>query len=167
MDSAVTSSELHSDTGSIADSDLREVDLELAAATAPTQVVEVSIHQSLVKESPAIVAGQAPTMDIVTTMPLCAQLITCIHAPPLRVTSNQLLLSSTSTTTPLIVAAPSFPPVTQGPISMLPGAPISLSGEPGMPVALPAPYRAPVRCQRCTAPYTALERRTAPHISQA
>ena len=36
MDLASTSSELHSDTGSIADSDLREVDLELAAATAPT-----------------------------------------------------------------------------------------------------------------------------------
>ena len=66
MDSASTSSELHSDTGSIADSDLREVDLELDAATAPTQVVEVSINQSSVKESPAIVAGQALTMDIVT-----------------------------------------------------------------------------------------------------
>ena len=87
VDYASTSSELHSDTGSVADSDLREVDLELAAATAPTHVVEVSIHQIWVQESPAIVAGQAPTMDIVTTMPLCTQLITCAHAPPLGVSS--------------------------------------------------------------------------------
>ena len=41
MDSESTSSELLSETGSIADSDLRDVDLELAAVTAPTQVVEV------------------------------------------------------------------------------------------------------------------------------
>ena len=135
MDLACTSSELSSDTESIADSNLREVDLELAAATAPTQVVEVSIHQSLVEESPAIVAGQALTMDIVATVLLCAQSITCMHAPPLGVSSNQLLLSSTSTTAPLLVAGPSFPPVMQGPISMLPGAPISFSGVPRMPGA--------------------------------
>ena len=48
MDLASTSLELHLDTGSIADSDIREVDLELAAATAPTEVVTVSVHQSLV-----------------------------------------------------------------------------------------------------------------------
>ena len=92
------------DTGSIADSDIREVDLELAAATAPSQVVEVSIYQGLVEEPPAIVEGQAPIMDVVTTVPLCAQLITSAHAPPLGVTSNQLLLSRTSTTAPLLVA---------------------------------------------------------------
>ena len=38
MDSASTSSELLSETGSIADSDLRDVDLDLAAVTTPTQV---------------------------------------------------------------------------------------------------------------------------------
>ena len=75
MDSASTSLELHLDTGSIADSDIREVDLELAAATAPTEVVTVSVHQSLVEEPPAIVEGQAPTMDIVgmQVLQVCAQ----------------------------------------------------------------------------------------------
>ena len=150
MDSASTSSELHSDTGSIADSDLREVDLELSAATVPTQVVEVSIHQSSVEEFPAIVAGQALTMDIVT-VPLCAQLITCAHAPPLGVTSNQLLLSST--TAPLLISGPSFLPVTQGPISMLPGTRISFSGVLGMPVALPTPYSA---IHSASGPYSAI-----------
>ena len=81
-------------------------------------------------------------MDNVITMPLCAQLITCAHAPPLGVTSNQLLLSSASTPAHLLVTGPSFPPATQGPISMLPGAPIALSGAPGMPVVPPAPYSA-------------------------
>ena len=118
------------------------MDLELAAATAPTQVVEVSIHQSSVEQSPAIDAGQAPTMDNVITMPLCAQLITCAHAPPLGVTSNQLLLSIAITPAHLLVTGPSFPPVTQGPISMLPCAPIAFSGVPGMPVVPPAPYSA-------------------------
>ena len=61
MDSASTSSELLSETGSIADSDLRDVDQELAAATASTQVVEVPIHQSSVEQSPAIDGGPAPT----------------------------------------------------------------------------------------------------------
>ena len=70
MDSASTSSDLLSDNGSIADSDIREVDLELAAASAPTEVVEVSIHESSVRE-PAIMTGQAPTLDIVSTVPLC------------------------------------------------------------------------------------------------
>ena len=135
MDSASTSSELLSETGSIADSDLRDVDLELAAATAPTQVVEVSIHQSSVEESPAIDVGQAPTMDNVITVPLCTQLIASAHAPPLGVTSNQLLLCSASTPAPLVVTGPSFPPVMQGPINMRPGAPIAFSVAPGMPVA--------------------------------
>ena len=130
------------------------MDLELAAATAPTQVVAVSVHQSLVEEPPTIVEGQAPTMDIVTTVPLCAPLITCVHASPLGVTSNQMLVSSTSTPAPLLLVGPSCPPVTQGPISLLPGAPISLHGAPGMQ---PAPYRASVCRQRCTAPYTVLE----------
>ena len=134
MDSASTSSELLSETGSIADSDLRDVDLELAAVTAHALVVEVSVHEtSSVEESPAIDAGQALTMDNVTTVPLCAQFITCAHAPPLVITSNQLLLTSAGT-------GPSFPPVMQGPISVLSGAAIALSSAPGMPVAETAPY---------------------------
>ena len=50
MDSASSSSELLSETGSIADADLRDVDLDLASVTAPTQVIEVSVHQGSVKE---------------------------------------------------------------------------------------------------------------------
>ena len=88
--------------GAIADSDLRDVDLELAAATSSTRVVVVSVHQSSVEESPAIDAGQAPTMDNVITMLLCAQLIIYVHAS-LVVTSNQLLLTSAGTTAPLLV----------------------------------------------------------------
>ena len=72
---------------------------------------------------------RAPTMDIVSTVPICGILISGVHASPLVVTANQ-------TTAPLLVAGPSFPPVTQGQISMLPGAPISLTGAPGMPPAL-------------------------------
>ena len=85
----------------------------------PTQVAEVSIRQSLFAE-PAIMTWQAPTVDIV--------LISGAHASPLGVTANQ-------TTAPLLVAAPSFPPFTQGPINMLPGVSISHSGAPGMPPA--------------------------------
>ena len=55
------SSELISETGSIADSDLRDVDLELAAVTAPAQVVEVSVHQGSVEEPIAIDASQTLT----------------------------------------------------------------------------------------------------------
>ena len=113
MDSASTSSDLLSDNGSIADSDIREVDLELAASSAPTQVVEVSIHQSFVEE-PAIMTCQAPTMDIMSTVPLCGVLISGAHASPLGVTANQ-------TSAPLLVAGLSFLPVTQGPINMLRG----------------------------------------------
>ena len=159
MDSASTSSELHSDTGSFADSDIREVDLELAAATAPTQVVEVSIHQSLVEEPPAIVEGQASTMDIVTSMRLCAQLITCAHAPHLGIKSNQMLLSSTSTPAPFLVAGTSFPPVMQGSISMLLGAPISLKGCQECRKCCTVPYRAPLRCQRHIQCWSAMQRR--------
>ena len=104
------------------------MDLELAAATDLTQEVEVSIHQSFIEE-PAIMTCRAPTMDIVSTVPLCGVLISGAHASPLVVTANL-------TTAPLLVAGPSFPPVTQGPISMLTGAPISLTGAPGMPPAL-------------------------------
>ena len=74
MDSASTSSELLSETGSIADSDFTEVDLGLAAVTAPTQVVEVSVHSEGSVEA-AIDASQAPTMDNVFPVPLCAELI--------------------------------------------------------------------------------------------
>ena len=63
MDSASTSSDLISDTGSIADSDIKHLDLELAAVTAPAQVKEVSVHQGSVKAPPAIDVGQAPMMD--------------------------------------------------------------------------------------------------------
>ena len=119
MESASTSSDLLSDNRSIADLDIREVDLELAAASAPTQVAEVSIHESSVVE-PAIMTGQAPTMDIVSTVPLCGVLI--------------------QTSAPLLVAGPSFPPVTQGPINMLPEVSISHSRTPGMQIAMPALY---------------------------
>ena len=124
MDSGSTSSELRSEAGFITDSELQEVDLELSASTANTLEVEVPIQQSLVEELPAIVACQAPTMDIVTTVPLCGQLISGTHASPLGVTANQ--------------TAPS--PVMQGLISMLLGVSISLLGTPGMQIAPPAAY---------------------------
>ena len=44
MDSASTSSDLISETGLITYSDIRDVDLILAAVTAPAQVTEVSVH---------------------------------------------------------------------------------------------------------------------------
>ena len=84
MDSASTSSD------HIADSDVWDVDLELAAVTAPSQVVEVSVHSGSVEAPAAIDAGQAPTMDNVIPAPLCAILITCAHAPPLASTSAAL-----------------------------------------------------------------------------
>ena len=146
MDSASTSLGFTIDTGSIADSNIREVDLELAAATAPTQAVEVSIHQSFAEE-PAITTCRAPTMDIVSTVPLCGVLISGAHASPLVVTANQ-------TTAPLLVAGPSFPPVMQGPINMLPGAPISLTGAPGM---LPALYSAIQSARAPPALYNAMQ----------
>ena len=132
MDSGSTSSELRSEAGFITDSELQEVDLELSASTANTLEVEVPIQQSLVEELPAIVACQAPTMDIVTTVPLCGQLISGTHASPLGVTANQ--------TAPLLVEGPSFSPVMQGLISMLLGVSISLLGTPGMQIAPPAAY---------------------------
>ena len=102
--------------------------------TAPTQVVEVLVHQGSVEE-PAIDAVLAPTMDNVITVPLCAELLTCAHLPPLASTSNQLLLTSAGTAAPLLVTGPSFPPIMQGPISMLPGTSIASSGAPRAPVA--------------------------------
>ena len=150
-DSASTSSDLISEIGSIADSDLMDVDLELAAVTAPAQVVGVSVHQGSVEVPPAIDAGQGLTMDNVIPSPLFAALITCAHAPPLASTSNQLLLTSAGTAAPLLVMGPSFPLSMQGPISMLPGAPIAFSGAPGAPQA---PYRALRRRQCHMAPCT-------------
>ena len=117
------------------------MDLELAAVTAPTQAVEVSIHQSFVEE-PAIMTCRAPTMDIVSTVPLCSVLISGAHASPLVVTANQ-------TTAPLLIAGPSFPPVTQGPISM-----------PGMPPAL---YSAIQSARAPPAVYNAMQSAGAPH----
>ena len=86
-------------------------------------------------------------------------------ARPLALTSNQLLLTSTSAAAPLLVIGPSFPPRMQGPISMLPGAPIGFSGA---PVAPPAPYSAKQsagRRQHHTTPFRAPECRRAPHYS--
>ena len=99
MDSVSTSSEFISDTGSIADSDIRDVDLDSAAVTAPAQVIEVSV-EAPVKALPSIDAVQAPTMDSSVPAPQCATLIMCAHAPPLASTSNQLLLASTSAAAP-------------------------------------------------------------------
>ena len=124
MDSASTSSELISETGLIADSDIWVVDLVSAAETAPAQVTEVSTLGS-VQARPAIDTGQALTMDNVIPAPLCATYIMCVHVPPLASTSNQLLLTSASTAAPLLVTGPSFSPRTQGPIRMLPGAPVA------------------------------------------
>ena len=128
------------------------MDLELAAATAPTQAFEVSIHQGFVEE-PAIMTCWAPIMDIVSTVPLCGILISGAHVSPLVVTANQ-------TTAPLLVAVPSFPPVTQGPISMLPGPPISLTGAPGMP---PAPYSAIQSARAPPVLYNAMQSAGEPH----
>ena len=79
-------------------------------------------------------------------------LISGAHGP-LVVTANQ-------TTAPLLVAGPSFPPVTQGPISMLTGAPISLTGAPGM---LPALYSAIQSARAPPALYNAMQSAGAPH----
>ena len=118
MDSSSTSSELISETGSIADSDIRDVDLDSAAVIAPAQFQEVSV-QDPVEEPPAIDAGQAPTMDNLVPTPQCATFITCAHALPLASKCNHLLLASTSKVAPLLLTGPSFPPGTRAPISML------------------------------------------------
>ena len=94
------------------------------------------------------------TKDNVIPMLLCATLITCANAPPLALTSNQLLLTSTSAAAPLLVIGPSFPPRMQGPISMLPGAPIGFLGA---PVAPPAQYSAKQSAGAPPAPYHAIQ----------
>ena len=96
---------------------------------------------------------RAPTMDIVSTVPLCGLLISGAHASPLVVTANQ-------TTAPLLIVRPSFPPVMQGPISMVTGAPISLTGAPGMPPAL---YSAIQSARAPPAVYNAMQSAGAPH----
>ena len=161
MDSASTSSELISKTGSNADSDIQYVDLVSDAVTAPAHVTEVSVQGS-VEVPPAIDAGQVVTMDNVIPAPLYATYVTSAHAPPVASTSNQVLLTSTSAAAPLLIPGPSFPPRTQGPISMLPGTPTAFSGAQRASVAPPAPYRAPW-CRQChTAPFRAKERHRAP-----
>ena len=149
----------------LADSDLKDVDLHLATVTAPAPVVDVSVHQESVRESTAIEASQAPTMDNVIPAQLCAALITCVHAPSLASTSNQLLLASAGTAAGLFVTGPSFQAVMQGPISMLPAAPIAFSGGPGAPVALPAPYSAIQSVGAPLVPYSAMHNAGAPHYS--
>ena len=142
MDSVSTSSELISKTGSLADSDIRDVDLDSAYVEAHSQVVEVSVHQGTVQATSAIDAGQAPTMDNLVLAPQCAMLLRSMHAPPVGSTSNRLQLAHiTSAAAPLLInKRPSFPPGTRATIGMLPGAPVVFSGVPG---ALPAPCRVP------------------------
>ena len=162
--------DLLSETGSIADSNLRDVDLELAAVTAHALVVEDSVHQSSVQESPAIDTGHALTMDNVTTVPLCSQFITCAHAPPLVVTSNKLLLTSAGTTALLRGLVSRQSCKGQSACSQARLYSVAFSSAPGMPVAPPVPYRAPERRQRHTAPCTLLEcrqRHTAPCRAQS
>ena len=77
VDSASSSLDFISETGSISDSDLRDVDLELAAVTAPAQVIEASVPSGSVGVLPTIDAGHAPTLDNVIPVLLCATLITC------------------------------------------------------------------------------------------
>ena len=105
--------------------------------------------------SRSIMTCRAPTMDIVSTVPRCGVLISGAHASPLVVTANQ-------TTAPLLVVGPSFPPIMQGQISMLPGAPISLTGAPGMPPAL---YSAIQSAIEPPALYNAMQSAGAPHCS--
>ena len=47
----------------------RDVDLDSATVTAPSQVIEVSVHQAPVEAPPAIDEGQAPTMDTCNLLP--------------------------------------------------------------------------------------------------
>ena len=91
-----------SETGSLADSDIRDIDLHSSAVTGLSQDIEVSVHQGPVEVLPAIDAGQAPTMDNFVPGLQCATLITCMYATPLASTSNQLFLAhSTSAVAPL------------------------------------------------------------------
>ena len=126
MDFASTSSKLISETGSLADLDIRDVDLDSANVEEHSQIMKVSVHQGPVEVTSAIIdAGRALTMDNLVPAPQWAMLLTSVHAPP----CFQHLACS----------RPSFPPGTREPISMLPGASIVFSGAPGAP---PAPYSA-------------------------
>ena len=73
------------ETGWIADSDIKDVDIDFAAVTAHSQVMELSVHQGPFEAPPSIDAGQALTMDNLVPTPQFATLITS--------TSNQLLLA--------------------------------------------------------------------------
>ena len=60
----------------IADSDIKDVDLDSAAVTAHSQVIEVSFHQGPVEATSAILdAGQVLTMKNLVPAPKCATLI--------------------------------------------------------------------------------------------
>ena len=69
MDSASASSDLISETGSIADLDLRDVDLELAAVTAPAQVIEVSVLMAMQSAG----AKQSAALHPIASMPWSSQ----------------------------------------------------------------------------------------------
>ena len=141
MDSASTSSKLISESGWLADLDIRDVVLDSANVEAHSQVMEVSVHQGPVEATSAIIdAGRALTVENLVPAPQCAMLLTSAHAPPLGFTSNTLFLAHiTSAAAPFLVPGPSFPPGTREPISVLPDAPILFSGALGAP---PAPYSA-------------------------
>ena len=66
---------LTSDYTVAADSDIRYVDLDSAAETVHSQVIEVSVHQGRVEALPAIDAGRAPTMDNLVPAPQCVTLM--------------------------------------------------------------------------------------------
>ena len=62
MDSASTSSERISETGSLADLDIKDVDLVSAIVKAHWQATEVSVHQGPAEVTSAIDAGPTPTI---------------------------------------------------------------------------------------------------------
>ena len=105
MDFASTSSKLISETGSLADLDIRDVDLDSANVEEHSQIMEVSVHQGPVEVTSAIIdVGRALTMDNLVPAQQCAMLLTSTHAPPLGSTSNTLFLAqSTSAAAPLLV----------------------------------------------------------------
>ena len=130
MESASTSSGLISEVSSLADSDIRDVDLDSVNVKAHSHFVEASVHQGPVDATSALVeSGQAPTMDNLVSAQQCTTLLMCTHAPPLSSTFSALLLEHpTSVAGPLLVSGPSFLPGTRPPISMLPSAPLVFSG---------------------------------------
>ena len=83
-ESASTSSVLISEASSLADSDIRDVDLHSVNVEALSQLVEVSVHQGPVEATSAIVdAGQALTTDVLVSAPQCTTLLMCAPPPPL------------------------------------------------------------------------------------